>query len=54
MGKACFESRAGIAGHGPLLECDVLNLLMSNPLFFFFFLNIINNSVSSGFSGEIF
>ena len=37
MGKACFESRAGIAGHGLFLECDVLNLLMSNPLFFFFF-----------------
>ena len=53
MGKACFESRAGIAGHGLFLACDVLNLLMSNPLFFFFF-NIINNSVSSGFSGEIF
>ena len=48
MGKCCFESRANIAGHGLFLACDVL---MSNPLFFII---IINNSVGSGFSSEIF
>ena len=49
MGKACFESRAGIAGHGLFLACDV-----HVESFFFFFFLIINNLVGSGFSDEIF
>ena len=51
MGKACFESRAGIAGHGLFLACDVH---VKSFFFFFFFFLIINNSVGSSFLGEIF
>ena len=57
VGKACFESRASIAGHGLFLlpgKWHVMYwsycLLMSNPFFFI----IINNLVSSDFLGEIF